>query len=329
MIKTLALLAGTGCILAQPVSAQQWKLTPAEIAESVAMSTNYLHGTLAWRAAMVEQMLVGANWAADQLKLPIKRPIQMTDLVESRAAAAPWMCLVGQSEPPHYPDTVFGTHLYNTNIPRESRLRAIKFGVYGRIDTADFEFVFTQGRLLDVMRLDAPNVERYSRNLDALIGKPSLIDSNGAYQLATQWLAAVDVDVAALEKGEPRPGVKGGHSINQLHYLPLHATNAVTLPLYYVDFGSQHLGPVANGPPTDDPLASVEILGTTKELQELTIGRCWMGEHLMSYRHPLFLITNALALIRTPDPPSKELKHLSSIRTNSGGQPTFDAPKQQ
>jgi hypothetical protein len=29
---------------------------------------------------------------------------------------------------------------------------------------------------------------------------PSLVDSNGAYQIATQWLASVDIDVGVLGK---------------------------------------------------------------------------------------------------------------------------------
>ena len=156
-------------------------------------------------------------------------------------------------------------------------------------------------------------VEYYARNLDELVGKPSLIDTNGAYQLATQWLAAVDVDVAALEKASG-PLIKGGHSINQLHYLVQGATNAVTLPLFYVDFGSKHYPASDNLKAFDKPLVSVEVLGTMKELQELEI-----NDPSFSHR-PLLLITNALDLICTPDPPVKHLERaLSSPSLNSTG----------
>jgi hypothetical protein len=109
-----------------------------------------------------------------------------------------------------------------------------------------------------------PQVERYAHNLDALIGKPSLIDTNGAYQLATQWLAAVDVDMAAVGKLK--------WTVNQLHYKAKGATNYVTLPLYYVDFGNEHYPASGNLQAFDEPLVSVEVLGTTKELQDLKMG---------------------------------------------------------
>jgi hypothetical protein len=120
--------------------------------------------------------------------------------------------------------------------------------------------------------------------------------------LATQWLAAVDVDVAALEKQQ--------WTVNQLHYLPLGATNTVTLPLYYVDFGSIHY---TNGPENhkefDEPRAHVEILGTTKELQDITLND---GSLL---RRPLLLITDALDLVRMHDPPTKHLQRPPPAQT--------------
>lgn len=236
--------------------------------------------------------------------------IQVTD-IEGSGIGLTWFAVLQEPNPPYFPDTVFGTHIYDTNILRETRLRALKVGVQGNIWTTNFEFNFFRGRLLDVMRLSAPHVEYYATNLDDLIGKPSLIDTNGAYQLATQWLAAVDVDVAALEK-------QGGHSINQLHYLARGVTNAITLPLYYVDFGSRHVAAVANLPATEEPLVSVEILGTTKGLQELTIGRGVLVGDFPYYHRPLLLTTNAFDLIRTPNPPTKLLKTpLPTIQTNS------------
>jgi hypothetical protein len=56
----------------------------------------------------------------------------------------------------------------------------------------------------------------------------------------------------------------------------------------------------------DEPLVSVEVLGTTKELQELRINDK-VNNTSFSHRPPL-LITNALDLIRTPNPPVKQLQ---------------------
>ncbi|MFZ1072733.1 MAG: hypothetical protein WAO21_04790 [Verrucomicrobiia bacterium] len=306
MIKAF-LLSVIGCVLAQNVCATSL-LTRAQNAEMLAMVTNINHGAgLAYRAVVIQRMLAEANWAADQLKLPIKRPIQVTD-IEGSGIGPAWFAVLQEPNPPYLPDTVLGTHIYDADIPREVRLRALKVGVDGVIWTTNFEFNFYRGRLLDVMRLSAPHVEYYATNLDDLIGKPSVIDTNGAYQLATQWLAVVDVDVAALEK-------QGGHSVNQLHYLARSATNAVALPLYYVDFGSRHVAASGNLKAFDELLVSVEILGTTKELQELTIGRgVLVGDFPYDHR-PLLLITNALDLVRTPNPRVKQLHR--PILTNS------------
>lgn len=54
-------------------------------------------------------------------------------------------------------------------------------------------------------------------------------------------------------------------------------------------------------PASYDPVVEVEILGTTKELQDLEINDT-------SFSHRLLLITNALDLVRTPNPSAKQLR---------------------
>jgi hypothetical protein len=118
----------------------------------------------------------------------------------------------------------------------------------------------------------------------------------------------VNVDVAALEKQFP-------HSVNQLRYLPHGATNAVLLPIYFVGLGTNNVQHLGNMPVTYNPAVEVEILGTTKELQDLSIAR---NSDDAPYDHrPLLLITNALDLIRTPNPPTMQLQRPSSSQTNS------------
>jgi hypothetical protein len=304
-----------GCFFIQTVSAQQWQFTeeqqreiaarpkpnPAEVKEENAMVAGFNRSTLAYRAAVIQKMLEEANFFSDRLQLPTPHPIRVTDIEKPYPwIPSPWLSILYKQYPPVFglfPDTIFTTNIYDASIPRETRLHALKIGILGKLGTTNFEFVFNQGRLREVMRLSSePEVERYAHNLDDLVGKPSLIDANSAYQLATQWLAAVEVNVTALERQFP-------HAVNQLHYLPSGATNAVLLPLYYVDFG---LKPSHRESPVE-----VEILGTAKELQDITI-----NDPSFSSR-PLLLITNALDLVRTPNPPLKQLQSSPMVLTNT------------
>ena len=62
----------------------------------------------------------------------------------------------------------------------------------------------------------------------------------------------------------------------------------------------------------DEPSVRVEILGTTKELQDM-----WINDLTFS-RRPLLIITNALDLVRAHDPPAKQLKNpVTGVQTNS------------
>jgi hypothetical protein len=279
------------------------KPTQAEGDALMAMIHVVNHTTLPYKMTAMQQMLEEANYFCGQLKLPIKRPIQTMD-VQDGFISSPWHSVIHATNYPYFPKTTFGRDIANTNIPIKLRIHALQFAVSGRIDTANFEFGFGEGKLLHIMRLDSPQVEYYARRLDELVGKPSLIDTNGAYQLATQWLAGVDVDMTAMGKLK--------WTVNQLHYRASGATNYVTLPLYYVDFGNKHCK--AAGPNLkdfDEPLVSVEVLGTTKELQELMINDVSLS------RRPLLLITNALDLVRTPNPPMEHLEKPLLIQTNS------------
>ncbi len=260
------------------------------------------HQTLPYKAEVMQRMLIEANYFADRLSLPTSHPMQMTG-VEYSLVGDPWYSVIKETNYPYFPETIFGRGICNTNIPREERINALKIGVCGTFETTNFCFRFNQGKLCDVERLSKHDVERYADNLEALVSQSSLIDTNGAYQLATQWLAAVAVDMPALNKLK--------WTVNQLHYKTRGATNYVTLPLYYVDFGNRHTPAQNNLKASDKPLVTVEILGTTKELQDLEIN------DLSLSRRPLLLITNALELFRTPDPSMKRLEHLPNFETNS------------
>jgi hypothetical protein len=271
---------------------RNYEISDAEVREELMLVKEVNHSTLAYRAAVIQQMLNEANYFSERLKLSTPHPIQMTD-VRYPLITPPWFSVVQGTNFVHF--------FYSTNTPREQRLRALKIGASGTIDIrTNFVFCFSEGKLREVTRLSEHDVERYANNLDALVSKPSLIDTNGAYQLATQWLAAVDIDMTALNKLKWK--------VNQLHYLLRGATNTITLPIYYVDFGNKHYTASGNLHAFDEPLIQVEILGTTKELQDLTINDLSLSRRL------LLLITNALDLIRTPNPTVRQLQNPATAR---------------
>jgi len=249
-------LAITQSVLAQ---ANASKLTDGQREEMMAMIQTINHKTLPYQATVRQQMLAEANYFASQLHLPMSYLMRIADIRYS-IVFDPWYGTIKETNAPYFPATFFGRDICNTNIPREQRLCALKIGVSGTLETTNFFFSFGEGKLLMVERLSEHAVEYYAHDLNKLVGQPSLIDTNGAYQLATQWLAAVDVDMTALNKLK--------WTVNQLHYKAHGTTNYVTLPLYYVDFGSKHHAALGNLKAYDEPLVSVEVLAPPRNCKK-------------------------------------------------------------
>ena len=250
---------------------------------------------IAYRLASMQKMLLEASYFAERLELPSSRPIEAKD-IQYPYVSPPWYSMVSETTRPYWPITVFSNHIYDTNIPREQRARAFKISVQGTIETTNLLFAFDKGRLSDVERLSRHDVQYYSMDIDKLIGKTSLINDTEAHEMATQWLAAVDINVAALEKKYPP-------EINRLHFMPENSTNAVELPIYFVTWG--WVGAAISS----EPLAEVTILGTTKELVELRISNLLRFSDTSFSKRPPLLITNAIDLLRLETPPLKHLEH--------------------
>ena len=243
----------------------------------------HLFGSMAYRAVATERMLEEANYFCRQLHLPISQPIQVTNIVS----------LIIRS-------------------PRD--------GFGGTFVAKGFGFSFPnpgEGKLCYVSRDEIRS--RILAMYPVLAKTPSLIDTNGAYQLATQWLSAISVDVPALERkhklifrqwffwGKPEDLPKAnGWQLTSV------TTNKTLLPIFDVKWGD-----------ADNPAVKVTILGSTKELMELR-----MEDSSFSRRPPL-VITNALELENIPDPPIKHLQQRPAQEspTNSVGQ--TNAPSQQ
>ncbi len=79
-----------------------------------------------------------------------------------------------------------------------------------------------------------------------MVGVLSTIDTNGAYRIATNWLASIQVDVARLERENP-PALKQ-QSINGYGLIPV----------FYVDWEEQR--------ERSDQTVRVMIAGDTKDL---------------------------------------------------------------
>lgn len=125
-----------------------------------------LYISLAYKYVMLTLMLAEVNHSVGKLEIPNWQPITFAQVAT-----------------------------YNISPPR---LRA-----GGSLDTTNGVFGFGENKL-QFMQWPEPNSELPLRQRQMYWSKlESLVDTNGAYQLATNWLAKLEVDVAALEKKHP------------------------------------------------------------------------------------------------------------------------------
>ena len=218
----------------------------------------------AYQKEALRLLIAEANRVAKELNLPERLPIAETNLVK--------------------------THIFP---PRMARL-----GI-GNIMTSNYVYsVSAGGKFSSVVRTDSGKT---TNELKAKYLWPmSRMDTNAAYQLATQWLTAVSMDVAALNRdcdlvisAWTPEGENGEHFV----------------PLYHVDW-------MAKGEQAHGSVAGVELLEPTKSLQQLYVKK---PEYIL--RKPL-QITNADYLFsQTNTPPSISpfpRGHQRSPFTNSG-----------
>jgi len=129
-----------------------------------------LHMTAAYQAAATQLMVGHAEWAAHQLGLKEKFPLAIErNTNEWSVSPAPW-------------------------------------GVGGMIMTSNYVYGFSKGRLNWITRRSSPNPS--PAELEALTHKAVVLDTNGVYTLATNWLSHLSVDVAKLTKQFPAKTVQ-------------------------------------------------------------------------------------------------------------------------
>ena len=171
----------------------------------------------------------------------------------------------------------------------ENHVSHPRFGFGGALGVTNFGFYFKQGKLWSVS-----NQQKQYGNWSAEWNKsPSLIDKEQAYQLTTQWLSAVFIDVPALDK-------KFKVRVTQpFHYNLPNSNNKEVLPVYEVKWGEE-----------GHPAINVTILGPTKELMRLDIN------DLSFSKRPSLVIPNADELNSRPDPVFKKLQS-ATVATNT------------
>ena len=211
--------------------------------------------------------LSAMNSILERLGLPAK-PIEQKDLVVS--FVQPWW--------PGLPDS--------QNQDVKPMLPAATF------ETANFAFTFREGKLFLVV-----NTQTNGQQMDHYrewAKMPSLIGSNEAYQMATNWLTRVYVDVAYLNKtykvnvGQPRvwmtPPAKWGEE----------GSNLTAVPLYYVTWNKG-----------DYEAAGVGIFGPTKQFTGLTIGDRDKGFDASICSHVYLRVTNEEELLAMTNVPMR------------------------
>jgi hypothetical protein len=205
----------------------------------------------AYKYVAIAVMLAEINYCATRLNLPVELPIRENSL----------------------------------HVAHVSRPLITGFG--GTLETDKYSFVFFKsGRLRQIIRINKFG-EASPRELQKkLVAMSSMVDTNGAYQLATKWLAAIDVDVQALER-HFHP------SIQQTFFYP-DATGVsdisrkgqrkVLLPIFHVSWGD-----------AGKPVIIVSIFGPEKELLGIR-----QDDDSFSGR-PIELLKNVPDLLAIPD----------------------------
>src|SRR5437868_1802606 len=176
---------------------------------------------LAYKYVGLAVLLVEASFNAERLNLPIERPILNRQLTNKFI------------DDPKTPG--------------------------GRIDVGVYSFAEQGGSTPYhvIVRLEDGSIIPYSRlppdeRNEKLSHEKSLIDTNGAYQLAVAWLKAIDVDVEELGRTN-RAEVQ-----QRWFWSGQKAATKVSIPLFDVRWGKW-----------DEPKVEVSIDGRTKEFIEL------------------------------------------------------------
>jgi hypothetical protein len=211
---------------------------------------------LAYKYVAIIAMLAEVNFCADKLELPGGHPILPNQLRVASVA------------PP----------------------KIMNFG--GRLDSERYSFCFSEtGRLRYITKLNPFGDLNVADQNRALSRERSLINTNDAYTLATNWLALMAVDVRELQKTNVV-------EVQQRFCYSEEATSGkVLLPIWYVKWGMW-----------SDPTVNVSIDGRNKELLYLRL------EDDSFSKRPVGLIRDREKLLSIPD--DEFMKYSSAQQSN-------------
>jgi hypothetical protein len=189
--------------------------------------------TLAYKHVAFVVMLALANDFCDKAQLPIERPLVIADVRPGSHVSPPRLMGFGGS-------VIIGSHFFG----------------------------FNNGYLANFKKLEPKlnSDSAYQTRNRQLAGLKSEVDAKGAYQLATNWLIKIGIDMEALES-------KHGHKVAQRSFLkhsggtqPLagNSNDVVWLPVFDIEWGRKEVRSQSETYPL--PLLVVTILGPTKEL---------------------------------------------------------------
>lgn len=192
----------------------------------------------AYKYVITWVVMAEASFCAYQLKLPVPQPITQNDIAYEFLPSPADM----------WPD-----------------------GAGGRIDAGGYFFSFGTRNRYIVKLHPFPGGTQAEEN-ELLSREKSLVDTNGAYLLASNWLEAIQVDVSALEKA------------HRHHVWQRRDYQFGLLPVFNVEWGEGEI-----------PLVQVVVDGRKKGLVSIR------QEDTSFLRRPTELVRNLEKLLEIPD----------------------------
>jgi hypothetical protein len=186
--------------------------------------------TRQYQKAASRLVLQEANQVAKELRLREKLPITQTDLVETVV-------------------TPFGFNYRNQSV--------------GSVTTKNYCYYVSQGNKFCYLEATQPT-EVCKKYQDLYTWPANLMDTNRAYQLATQWLAAVSMDVKAMNRD--------CHIIINADNIYVHPPHGKFVPLYWIFWqrkGYEMSNDAASAIQRD--VASVGVFTPTETLLQLRV----------------------------------------------------------
>lgn len=215
----------------------------------------------AYRPIALQRILAEVNFSSERLKLPPPHPIKISD-INNLFIGPPWYNVIQST---------------NSNLSKIDKIRTGNIGISGRIETTNYIYGFSEGgRRFSIVNKLQPEEISHHRDWAEM---PSLVNTDEAYQLATQWLASIDVNIALLKKKYGlQAKIEQSFFWNQPGLGLVHPpgdTNKTMLPIFNVTWGE--------GPGGEHPV-QVRVFGPTKELMELHL-----FDSSLSRRPPMIL----------------------------------------